>query len=165
MEFSTLEEYKTIVEQTSSLSDRRQVTNDIYVAINTLFLTGVAYFLTTTHLKSWWPSIILGSVTVVSWIINGTWMGLLEQYRSLIKLRYDYLKQIENQFPSKGQGIALGIYQAEQQLYDERHSFGFTRLEQRLARLFLLLYPAITIVVIVLTYLIAQGIVGMPSFN
>ncbi len=165
MDIPNIEEYKTIVEQTSSLSDRRQVTNDIYVALNTLFLTGVAYFLTTTHLKSWWPAIILGVVTLISWVINGTWMGLLEQYRELIKLRYTYLKQLEGLFPIKGADIARGIYHAEQKLYDEHHNFDFTKLELRLARLFLILYPTIAIVVAILTYLISQGILSTPIFN
>jgi mRNA-degrading endonuclease HigB of HigAB toxin-antitoxin module len=160
METPNIEEYKTIIEQTSSLSDRRQVTNDIYVALNTLFLTGLGFLLTSFHLRTWWPTLALAGVTLVSWIINGTWLGLLRQYRELIRFRVDYLKQLEKHYFSKPGDMKKGIYLAESDLYDNKgKNFGFTRLELRLVWLFLILYPLIAVIVAALTYLQMSGII------
>ncbi|MBA3826452.1 MAG: hypothetical protein H0X24_21440 [Ktedonobacterales bacterium] len=161
-----IEEYKCIVEQTGNLSDRRQTTNDIYVALNTLFLTGLAVLLTTSHLMSWYPAIIIGIVTLISWFINFTWLSLLDRYRTLIKVRIDYLKQLETLFPIKGANIKQGIYLEEEAIYQQRGArFGFTALERRLAGLFIALYPLLTIGIVIATYFTQKGIILPLSFN
>jgi hypothetical protein len=165
---AALEEYKNIAEQTGGLSDRRQVTNDIYVALNTLFLTSFGYLLTTSHLKTWVPAFVVAAITIVSWFINVTWRRLLEQYRQLIKVRVDYLKAIEQRFPEKSGDVARGMYLEEAKLYDAGHQtgrlFGFTRLEKRLNTVFLVLYPLLAVVITGLTYLVAQGIIPPVTF-
>lgn len=161
---SLLDEYQCVAQQTGSISDRRQTTNDIYVGINVVFLTGLALFLPSIHFTSWWGTAGSALIALVAVFVNGTWIRLLQNYRELIGVRINYLMEMEKQFPPKGADQVRGVYLAEQALYQKKGAFGFSMQELRLARFFQVIYPALAVVIGVLTYLVAQKYITPPTF-
>ncbi len=167
------EEYNNVIEQTAKLSDRRQTINDIFVGINSLFLTGLGYLFTTLQLTNWYPTALFGAVAVLATLMNVTWRRLNENYRILIEKRLGYARQIESGLQSFGlladshladgkKMPTFGVLHQEDSLYGSetekpRIRFGFSVLEQGLIRVFRYSYLVLVAIVAGLTYAISNG--------
>ncbi len=150
-----IDEFKAILENTANLSDRRQTVNDIFVGLNSLFLTGLAFLFITSHLQNWWTTAAFGGVTVLTSLINGVWWTLASRYRTLIQMRYSLLEEMEKQIQTLGEypeytvtikgargktfaaKTRFGTLALEHALHDQGAAvYGFTRVESRLITLF-----------------------------
>jgi hypothetical protein len=167
--FERVREYKAVLEDSAQLASHRQTLNNVYVGINTLFLTGLGIFLFNTSLTSWVDTWIVGAITVVVLPMNLTWRAALVRYRTQIGLHLEYLREIEMEFrarramdtsipPSPTPEPPIGFFM---KLQEARHPHtGNTRLEILMATYFLILYPVITLAVGALTFLIMSGVLS-----
>lgn len=168
--FERIEEYTALLEQHDRLSSRRQNLNDVFVAINTIFLTAIGLLLVQSRLDSWWIVGSIGVITLAITPINAIWRTVIDRYKGEIKVHVEYLSAIEREFrrrreasegpphdpPYEGE-IPIGFY-----LYNSlrrRPHGGKARLEKRLANYFIVLYPLITLLVAAVTYLVIMGMI------
>lgn len=165
--FERIEEYKVVLEEHGRLSARRQNLNDVFVAINTIFLTAIGILVFQSKFDSWWFVGAVGAVTLAIVPINMTWRTAIDRYKSEIKVHVDYLISIEREFRRRREANAgkpldgelpVGFY-----LYNtirRRAHGGKSRIEKRLATYFIILYPMITLVVAALTYVVTNGLIS-----
>lgn len=142
------------------VAQHRQNLNDVFVAVSTVFLTGLGVLLVMTNLKSWWLVAGVGVITFTITPMNLTWRTALERYRLQTRTHVNYLSAIENEFRQRREAIEGEPPQGELPigyfLYNyslRRPHAGNIRIEKRLATYFLGLYPAIMLLVATLTYL------------
>lgn len=180
-----IQEYKTVVENTSRLSDRRQIINDIFVGLNSLFLTALGFLFVNSHLKSWWTTAAFVLVTIFTLCINGTWLTMIERYRNLLGIRYSYLEAIEEQIGAdagmtelavniptrKGAkpNIALnrfGIHKLEAQASHFAHTpkAYFSSVEKTLIYVFMFSYVGVTLLVAGMTVAVRYFGFHGPAF-
>lgn len=170
------DDYKTVIENTAKLSDRRQTINDIFVGLNSLFLTALGFLFVSLQLTSWWPTVVFAFVTAATTVINTTWLRINNRYRELIRVRLAYAQareiQLQEQFQAPTVRVIIdphkktekdetmfGVLQWEERtLYpsdDSAHvNANFSRLEQQLIHFFLVSYFVLTAIVALLTYFI-----------
>jgi hypothetical protein len=183
--FERIGEYQAVLEDLGRLSARRQNLNDVFVAINSLFLTGLGVLLVMTRLDSWWLAEAVGLMALAITPINVIWRTAILRYKSEVTTHVYYLSSIEREFRQRREATAgrlsevrdpevkshkgrlpegeiqIGFY-----LYNDtrrRLHGGKSRLESRLADYFVGLFPGIALLVAVLTYLITNGII--PPMN
>jgi hypothetical protein len=97
--FERIEEYKAILDNQSGSSNRRQNTNNIYVGLNTIFLTALGIFIS-THLDLKTSAIVISVaiMTVPILVLNAIWLKTLHRYTQFSQVSYDYLREIEPEF-------------------------------------------------------------------
>ncbi|HEY7356157.1 MAG TPA: hypothetical protein VH590_06805, partial [Ktedonobacterales bacterium] len=151
-----MEEYKAVLESQAQISARRQHMNDVYIGLNTVFLTALGLLLVQSHLDTWWVFVVVCAIMLAILPINLTWRAALRRYGNSLSFRFDYVREIEQEFRVwKGKitdPSAVGLHLREKELDLQQKSN--TQLEIRLATYFICLYPAIVVVVGVLVYLI-----------
>lgn len=169
------DEYTSVVENTAKLSDRRQTINDIFVGLNSLFLTALGFLFISLQLTSWWPTAMFGGVAIITTLVNSTWLRLNDRYRQLINVRLAYANALEKQIedlhvPTLAFDVSnkqdksemkqiFGVLHLEgARLYTSNSNFSFSALEKRLIRIFQLSYIVLTVVVAVLTLLVINHI-------
>jgi hypothetical protein len=178
--FERIEEYKAVLENLVQLSLRRQNTNNVFVGLNTVFLTGVGLLLLSTRFASWWVVGATAALTLAILPLNLNWRAAIRRYKAGINVRKEYLEEIETEFRERrggggtgetsvgtGGGAAgqpgkplLGLFLRIRDTSLKTH--GNSELEVRLATYFLVLYPIITLLVALLTGLVTLRIV--PRF-
>lgn len=167
-----LQEYFTVMQDTTKLSQRRQTTNDILTGINVVFLTAMGAVFVSSHLRSWWVTAIFGAITVFAWLFDITWIRLLNRYAALADLRIRYLSAVEERLRQTGAFVEVetlargakqpvrtrGVYALENAvLFKPGNRGGFIRRERFLVLLFMFAFLFVTGIVAGLTQLIAAG--------
>src|SRR5262245_45774583 len=158
--FERIGEYTAVLENLVQLSLRRQNTNNIFVGLNTVFLTGFGVLLFSTRLASWWVVGATAAITLAILPLNVTWRMAIKRYKVGISVRKVYLQEIEEEFRTRRGTAEMGSSASPLGLFlkirdtSSLHQHGNTELEVRVATCFLLLYPIITILVGILTYLV-----------
>ncbi len=171
--FERIEEYTAVLENLVQLSLRRQNTNNVFVGLNTVFLTGLGVLLLSTHFASWWVVGATAAFTLAILPLNLNWRMAIKRYKAGINVRKAYLEVIETEFCERrggsgssgiGGGAAgkppLGLFLKIRDTPLRAH--GNTELEVRLTTYFLVLYPIITLLVALLTGLVTLRII--PRF-
>jgi hypothetical protein len=180
--FERIEEYKAVLDNLVQLSARRQNTNNVFVGLNTIFLTGLGILLLSTRFTSWWIAGAALALTLAITPLNLTWRVAIIRYKRGINVRKEYLQEIEQEFRQRRaqtaqgpvglegkegvEGTAagappLGLFLKVRETTLHRH--GNTELELRLVTYFLVLYPLITLVVGILTYLVSSRVIPASS--
>jgi hypothetical protein len=173
--FERIEEYKAVLENLVQLSLRRQNTNNVFVGLNTVFLSGLGLLLLSTRFTSWW---VVGATVVLTLAIlplNLNWRRSIWRYKAGINVRKEYLEEIETEFCERRGGTGagtgatgggafgqpghppLGLFLRIRDTPLKTH--GNSELEVRLANYFLVLYPLITLLVALLTSLVTLQII------
>jgi hypothetical protein len=169
-------EYEKIMEESGKLSDRRQTVSDLFLGINSLFLTAAGFSAVASNLTTWWSTGICCAIAIVAIPINITWIQLIHRYRALIDLRSRYLEGLEKSLQSDDSFGTISIASADRRkvdqyprgvygveaivLYSKGSKVGFYTLERRLVLIFILAYALLTAVVAVLTFLITNGVLA-----
>src|SRR5437763_7395370 len=78
--FERMGEYQAVLENHAQLSARRQHVNDVYVGLNTVFLTALGILLLQSHLDTWWVFVVVSAVTLIIMPINLAWRAALRRY-------------------------------------------------------------------------------------
>jgi hypothetical protein len=157
--FERIEEYKAVLDNLAAVSARRQSLNDVFVGINTVFLTALGVLLFASRLSSWGAVIAIGAICALITPINLTWIGALLRYRRGLRFQLQYLREIETEFRQRRGTIPgspdIGFFLRLNEM--RRPRSGNTRLEVLLAVYFLIVYPLIAGAVAALTYCVTNG--------
>lgn len=156
------EEYRLFIESTERLTDRRQLTAQIWVTLHTLLFASLG-FLT----KEAWASVLsapepgsaqatgggqwifvasIGPLLVLGIFSCMIWRKMLASYRSLIGWRYDQLMAMERS--PQLQGLHRVLNREWENFFgpDAREQIGFTRLEALLPVVLTVVYAAFAVV-------------------
>lgn len=164
--FERIEEYKAILEHQAQLSTRRQHANDVYIGLNTIFLTALGAFLLQSHLDTWWVLAVVCAITIIVQPVNITWWKALHLYERNIADHFEYLREIEQEFWMRRnnavkQSSEVGLFLKRKKASQPQKSN--TQLEMWLAFYFVCLYPVIALIVGILIYSIKAHII--PPLN
>lgn len=151
-QFGKWDVYPLIWQETARISDRRQTANSIYLSINSLLLGGIALLTQQSQLQSFALLIVQVVVAVAGFLLANQWHKLLEKYRLLLKMRYATLESIESMpgFPG-----AVQMYTVE---HGNKDTYGFSRIEEFIPKLFRALYVIGTILLIAGTIAVKIGV-------
>jgi hypothetical protein len=165
--FERIEEYRAILENHAQLSARRQHVNDLYVGLNTIFLTALGILLLQSHLDTWWIFAVISTVTLIIMPINITWRAALLRYADRLSVRYEYLREVEQEFRTRRGKVAdqpeVGLFLRLKETGLHHHKKSNTQLEVQLAVYFICLYPVISLMVGILVYLVEAHLI--PPLN
>jgi hypothetical protein len=152
--FERLGEYTTLLEDSASISNRRQGTNEVLIGFNLAILSGIGFLLLTTHFHTWaLPGVIL-LISAIMTPINWAWRRTLAFYQKLIAYRLAYLTEIEQEFRDRTGNMSIGLFiRMKKDLYGDTRRSGTTHTERRIAAIFVFVYPILTVLVSVLTAL------------
>lgn len=163
--FESMEEYKAILDNLAALSQRRQNTNNLYMGLNTVFLTAVGVFISThVDLTTWSTAGVVALISLSILPLNFIWRASLTRYGRSLVIRYDYLSEIEEEFRARSgpeSGRNIGLYSRLDKLGVPR--FGNSQLERITATYFLCFYPALSLVLAILTAMTQNHLIGTFS--
>jgi hypothetical protein len=139
------EEYKLFVQDTAKLSDRRQTVTNTYIAVNSLLLGATSFLIKDAANGQWWGLVLALPVMAGGSIVCRFWAQFMLKYKTLIGLRIDTLREMEDLPEMEG---SVRMYHVEDAIYprDEEgkmipgEGLNFSDLEKRLPTLFLILY-------------------------
>jgi len=154
-------EYRFFAESTARLSDRRQLTTQVWVTLHTLLFAALGYLLNANLqsssaatapagrwifiLSAFGPLLILGLFSCV------IWRKMLLSYRALIGWRYDQLMEMERS--PQLEGLHKFFSREWEDFFgpDARRSrIGFTRLEATLPTVLIFVYLAFGVIAILM---------------
>jgi len=176
LEFGAImQEYQGVMQDTTTLSDRRQVSNDIFVGLNVLAFTGMGALFVSSHLTSWWTAEIFAVLTLAMWALDATWASLIGRYRRLINVRIRYLEALEEALHRTGlftnvtvspersrdpAAVTRGVYTLERQtFYGNKRGLGIGRRERLVIVIFMVAFGLAAAGVGIATYLVTSGVV------
>lgn len=162
---NTFDEYKLFVEDTARLSDRRQTVTNTYIAVNSLLLGAVSFLIRDAAGGKWWGLLLALPLLAGGIIVCFFWRQFLIKYKTLIGLRIDTLREMEDRPGMEG---SVRMYHVEDKIYprDEQgkmipgKGLNFSDLEKRLPMLFLALY-----VIYTLADLVALGVMAVVALG
>jgi hypothetical protein len=158
--FQRLPEYTTLLEDSASISNRRQGTNEVLIGFNLAILTAIGFLLVSTRFLNWTVPIVLTLTTFVMSPINLAWWRTLKFYQSLIGRRIAYLEEIEQEFRDRTGNENIGLFtRLRKEVYGEKRRGGTTHTERRIAAYLVGLYPALTICASILTVLAINKVI------
>jgi len=139
------EEYKLFVEDTARFSDRRQTVTNIYVAVNSIILSGIAFLVRDAGYVPLWGALVVMLVLTAGIFICLQWDQLIYKYKLLVGLRIDQLRKME-ELPEMAS--CHKMYHAEDKLYPRDKNgnaipdkgLNISDRERWLPRVFILLY-------------------------
>jgi len=157
-EFGTWDAYPLWVQEAGRLADRRQITNNLFLSINSVLVGGVAVLAQQTvqapHLQISVTLVILEVILAsVGFLLSHQWLRLLQLYSRLLNFRYEKLEALERQpgfpgaiFPSDAGNV--GMYTLESKEGKARAIFGFGKHEEFIPKLFRVLYVVATVLLV-----------------
>lgn len=144
-QFSKFEEYKLFVEDTARFSERRQTVTNIYTAVNSILLAGVALLVRESGLQSTIIALSSIGLLVAGIFICIFWYQLIIRYKDLVGLRLRELRHMEE---SPNMVDSHKMYHKEDELYPRDESgelikekvSAFSDLERGIPIVFIILY-------------------------
>ena len=142
-EFEKFEEYKLFVDDTARLSERRQTVSNIYVAVNSILLAAIGLLIKELGAPGSWTLLLPLPLITAGIAISLWWYQLIREYKKLVGLRIDSLRDMEVEMPD-----SVKMYHLEDKLYPRAEDgkmiagkgLNFSDLEARLPMLFVVLY-------------------------
>jgi hypothetical protein len=165
-EFNKFEEYKTFVEDTARFSERRQKVTNTYVTVNSIILSAIALLVKDIGLAAQWQAVVVIPLLVTGITICLSWRQLILNYKELVNLRIDRLREMEELKEMEG---SLRMYHAEDNLYPRttqgelkpgkglnfsNKGLNFSDLEHQLPWVFIALYGIFLIGVVMLLFIL-----------
>jgi len=138
---TSIDEYNLFVEDTSRLSDRRQMISNIYTAVNSILLAAVGLLIKDLGLGNTWKIFLSLPLIIAGIAVCLLWIQLIQRYKLLIGLRIKVLRETEDVIPD-----SIRMYHQEDGLYppNSKNSFfgfsSFSDIESKLPLLFIVLY-------------------------
>lgn len=155
-QFGKWDVYWLWVQEAGRLADRRQLTNTLFLSINSLFVGAIAFLaqqsIQAAHLQISVSLLLVQVVLAVAgFLLSRQWLKLLTLYINLLNFRYDKLKVVERMDGFPG---AIAMYTLEDG-HDGKDKngkpqpiFGFGKLEQFIPKLFGWLYVVAVLLLI-----------------
>jgi len=146
------DEYKFFADSAQHLSERRQAASQTYLTVNTAIFAVLALLVKDLGLHGWGLLLVILPLFLVGALACLTWHKIISQYKTLIGWRYDQLKEMEQAISGSHQ-----TYSKEWENFFKpqggKDRFRFSRLEAWLPRLFVGLYAAYGVGLVVATAL------------
>jgi hypothetical protein len=132
------DELKFLHERTQRFSERRQITSQTYLTINTVIFGAIAFLLKDSGLRGW--NLILVSLPFfgVGLLACIIWYRILRHLESMIGWHYQQLREIEEKIPDSH----LTFNKEWEKFYRQKGKkrFSFSGLESQLPSLLIGLY-------------------------
>jgi hypothetical protein len=166
MAFNRFSEYKQLAQDSARISDRRETINNIYLSVNSVLLGAIALLVQQGGLKDVVFSAVAVFIAIAGLAITRDWKKLVHNYRELLRLRFEALKELEQREDFPG---VVKIYQRETKLYgDGKGLFGFSPVEIKLPGLFSTLYIIAIVAIVVgsvaVNYAALTHVFSLPTF-
>lgn len=132
------QQYRIFVESAEKISERRSHLNTFFIALHSLFVSGLSFFKTEifSHII---PICIFGC------ILAFLWWYMLCNYRSLNKAKFKIIQEIEKHLPLNLYNTEWSIYKMKKHWYNPNRYFSFSRLEMVLPWLLIIVYAYIIV--------------------
>lgn len=142
-EIDKFEEYKFFIDDTSRFSERRQTISNIYVAVNSLLLTGIGLLIKDLTIQTSWNWFLSLPLIAAGIAVSIWWSQLIYRYKELVRLRIRVLRDIEDEMEN-----SVKMYHREDVLYpvDKNgvtipgQGLNLSDIEGNLPKLFIALY-------------------------
>jgi hypothetical protein len=131
---SMLEQYRIISESADKITDKRQNTNNFYLAVNT-FLVGITGYLTFLQSK-----LIPFIISLTGILISAVWYANINSFKKLNSAKFKVIHAIEHYLP-------LRIYQKEDEYLSGYYKL--TSCEKYVPFIFGTLYLVLIVIIIV----------------
>ena len=139
------DEYKLFVEDTARFSERRQTVTNIYVAVNSIILTGISFLVKDAGFIPLWRAFVVMLILTAGSFICLQWGRLINKYKLLVGFRIDQLRLME-EHPDMANSHKM--YHAEDFLYPRDpqsqvisgKGLNISDLEKWLPRVFIIVY-------------------------
>jgi hypothetical protein len=136
------EEYKLLNERAQKLSERRQITTQTYLTINTAIIGAVAFLIKDSGLQGWALLFIALSLFLVGLAACTIWLRITIQLEKILDWQYDRLREMEAEAPKSSR-----IFTRENEAFFEkggRKIFSFSLQEAWLPAMLMILYGLYT---------------------
>ena len=148
--------YQVIIEDTNALSNRRQTIDTVYESIVTLILAADGYVAAQAPYTSWFPVVAAIGASIVGIAFTRHWRSVVDRLKAVLRVRYDYLKQLENDDALKH--IGAQIYQVEDtEIYKKRDATS-KKAPRNLQSIFAVVFYLIPLVRALLTAVAVSGL-------
>ena len=95
--FNKFEEYKFFAEDTTRLSDRRQVVTNTYITINSAIIGLITFLVAQGNLTGIRLGLISFPAIIAGVVVCYFWEKLLLSYKNLLAFRFEQLKEMEKE--------------------------------------------------------------------
>ena len=138
-DFDKFDEYKFLVEDTARFTDRRQNASTLYTSVNSILIAVISFIVKDLDLLDVFAAFASLVIIAAGLAVCFSWISYIKNYKRLISLRFDVLKEMENH-PAMSESVK--IYQQEQEkIYNKDEDKGlFTQIELNLPKIFIALY-------------------------
>lgn len=135
------DEYKFFAQLTQQASERRRTATQVYLGVNAAMFTVFAFLVKDGGLREFSLVIVSLPLFLAGVLVCCIWHKAIKQYMNLIGWRYDQLMALEPHIPECHQ-FFIKEWEEFYKARDGKERFGFARLELWLPRLFIILYGA-----------------------
>ena len=147
--YSRYDEYKMLIEDTARFTDRRQNTSTLYTSINTIFLAALSIIISDFGALDIYEALASLVMIVAGILTSISWRTYILNYKKLISLRFDVLKEMEQ---SEGMEDSVKIYAREDKIFEFTNKKGlFASIEKKLPETFIGIYVFALVIVLVST--------------
>ncbi|RKZ01422.1 MAG: hypothetical protein DRQ10_02100 [Candidatus Hydrothermota bacterium] len=137
-------QYQILIGLIQRLSERRQHTTQIYLAVNAALLTLSSFIVSKIGFETTMRTILVVAIFAVGIVICEIWHRMLKQYNVLARWRYDFLIKLESEI----EGIEKFYGEERKQLESLRYK-SFSELEMWLPILFKILYLLVIVFMLI----------------
>ena len=131
-----LEQYKLLVESADRITEKRQNTNNFYLAVNS-FIFALASYLVVTQ---WTRMPVL--ISVMGLLVSLVWLKNIKSYKNLNAAKFKVIHELEERLPTR-------IYQKEDQNLRNGY-YQLTSIEKWVPIIFAILYLGIILAILLL---------------
>lgn len=132
------EQYKLYVHSAEKISDRRQKSNEFFLALNTAVITVIGFSIGKENLRI--PSSFYILVSLTGVIICYFWYRIITSYMGLNGGKFSVIHSIESQLP-------LSLYETEWNALgegqDKKKYWPFTHIELNIPWIFIIFYSSV----------------------
>lgn len=132
------QQYRLFVDSAEKTSERRSHLNTFFIALHSLFISGLSFFKTDIF------SYII-PICIFGCVLAFLWWYMLCNYRSLNRAKFKIIQEIEKHLPLNLYSTEWSLYKTRKPWYNPNRYFSFSRLEMVLPWLLILVYVYIII--------------------
>ena len=142
-----MDQYRLYVNAAEKISDRRQKTNEFFLALNTALIGFLGFIITKTGSNE--NHVILFIASIAGAVMCYLWFRIVISYTSLNSAKYEVIHTIEERLP-------LALYDTEWEVLgrgkDRKKYWPFSHIEKYVPWIFIFLYA-------ILIFSIVSGII------
>lgn len=138
-----LDQYKIYINATEKISDRRQKTNEFFLALNTALVALLGFIATKTSQSE--ITLMIGVSAIAGVTICYLWYRIIASYKGLNSAKFKVIHAIEMRLP-------LALYDTEWEMLgrgkDKKVYWPFSHIELHVPKIFIVIYIALILSVI-----------------